>query len=183
MKSKPKKSQNTMMDRKDAFKTLRILGAISLFGFSTILSSCSKNYKTSSETRSDSNPMEIPTCNSTDDFDKMLCLINTLKAQMDENQLAKLQLPYSKSSATKWSNLPQKGLLLNKRVGLNLGSMNPTQISYAKALIKELSGSNYSNEGWNEIEQILSSDNYIHSLNNRDMYGSPNYYLSIFPMR
>ncbi|TDL99548.1 MAG: hypothetical protein C4K58_06540 [Flavobacteriaceae bacterium] len=78
----------------------------------------------------------------------------------------------------RWSNFPQK-LFNLKRVGLNFGSMTETQISYAKALIKELSSNSFSNEGWDEIQQILNADNYLNTVNANGGYGSANYYLSI----
>lgn len=123
--------------------------------------------------------IDVSSCDSYTGIDKIICLAEALKAQLDSTQLASLQLSYSKSDAIKWSNFPQALLQSNlKRVGLNFGSMTSTQISYAKALIKELSGSTIDNEGYSEIEQILNADDYLNSVDSGGGYGSGNYYLS-----
>lgn len=89
-----------------------------------------------------------------------------------------LQLSYSKTSATRWSNFPQQ-LFSLKRVGINLGSLTENQIAYVNAIIKEMAGSTISNEGYSEIQQILNADNYLNTINSNGGYGSANYYLAI----
>lgn len=166
------------MKRKEFLKTT--LGAIGLFGLgSTILTACKKDETivASNSSTTDPNPVEVTSCATATGFQKIICLVNALKAQLDATQLAKLQLNYSKSDAVRWSNFPQQ-LFNLKRVGLNFGAMNEVQISYAKALIKELSSNNFSNEGWDEIQQILNADNYLKTVNPNGGYGSENYYLA-----
>jgi hypothetical protein len=123
-------------------------------------------------------PAEVTACASLTGIQKILCLANAFKSQLDASQLAAVQLAYNKTDAVKWSNFPQSLLsAANKRVGLNFGSMTATQISYAKALLKEVAGTT-TNEGWQEIEQILNADNYLKTVNANGGYGSENYYIA-----
>jgi len=108
----------------------------------------------------------------------VICLADAFKSQLDATQITSLQQTYSVSAAKKRSNLPQ-GLVqsANKRVGLAFGSMNSTQVQYAKALLKELAGTT-TNEGWDELQQLLNADEYLAANGGGSTYGAANYYLA-----
>ncbi|WP_437920007.1 DUF3500 domain-containing protein [Sphingobacterium sp. LRF_L2] len=149
--------------------------------FSIVLSGCSKDDVDStavSETDTAAEAIEVTGCSTSTGIAKVICLADAFKAQLSTTQLATVQLSYSKANAIKWSNFPQ-ALVSSayKRVGLNFGSMSTEQIQYAKALLKEITGTD-ENEGYSELEQILNADNYLASLNANGGYGSANYYLA-----
>lgn len=120
---------------------------------------------------------EVEACSSLTGIEKIVCLADQFKAQLSATELAQVQLDYSKTDAVRWSNFPQQ-LFSLKRVGLNFGAMNATQIAYAKALLKEISGSSISGEGFDELEQILNSDDYLLQYERNGGYGSANYYIA-----
>ncbi len=55
--------------------------------------------------------------------------------------------------------------------GPDFGSMTSPQIQYAKALLKEVSGTT-SNEGWDELQQLLNADEYLKANGGGSDYGS-----------
>jgi Protein of unknown function (DUF3500) len=121
----------------------------------------------------------VTTCQSSTGINKIICLTDALKAQLEATQLATLQRTYSVEDAKKWSNLPQQLVSSsNKRIGLSFGSMTNTQIQYAKALIKEIA-STVNNEGYAEIQQIINADEYILANGGGSMYGASNYYIAL----
>lgn len=142
------------------------------------LSSCKKEDTSSTSTTTNPAVIEVSSCTSATGIDKIICLANAFKAQLSFSQLATVQLSYSKTDAVKWSNFPQ-ALVSSayKRVGLNFGAMTTTQIQYAKALLKELSGTG-ANEGWDELQQLLNADDYLATQNSNGGYGSANYYIA-----
>ena len=99
-------------------------------------------------------PITVSACTSATGIAKIVCLADAFKSQLTATQLSAVQLSYSTTDAKKWSNLPQ-GLVNSayKRIGLNFGTMTTTQIQYAKALLKEVSGTT-TNEGWDELQQL-----------------------------
>jgi hypothetical protein len=142
------------------------------------LVSCKKSSRseaTTTNTAANPDPIVITSCSSATGIDKILCLTEAFKSQLDATQLATLQRSYSKADAQKWSNLPQA--LYRGRVGLNFGSMTTVQIQYAKALIKEVAGST-ANEGWDEIQQLLNADEYLSTNGGGTDYGAANYYIT-----
>ena len=152
-------------------------------------SSCSKNDEstTTSPTTTTTTPVStappaepavVISCDASTGVSKIVCLVDALKAQLSTAQVNTLQLSYSKTDAVKWSNFPQQ-LFNLKRVGINLGVLNATQIAYVKALVKEMAGSSVANEGWSEIQQILNADDYLNTVNSNGGYGSGNYYIAI----
>lgn len=146
-----------------------------LLGIGVFLSSCNNDDDTSTTTTDDT--VVITSCESLSGIEKIVCLSNAFKATLTSTQLASVQLDYSKTNAVRWSNFPQQ-LFTLKRVGLNFGSMTSEQISYAKALLKEVAGSSISNEGFDEIEQILNADDYLATFESNGGYGSANYYIA-----
>lgn len=145
-----------------------------------LLAGCQKDdaVTTSGNTDTNPEPATVTSCATSTGTAKVVCLAEALKAQLDASQLASLQRSYSVTEAKKWSNLPQ-GLVAsaNKRVGLSFASMTTTQIQYAKALLKEVAGTG-SNEGWDEVQQLLNADEYLQANGGGSTYGSGNYYLA-----
>lgn len=168
---------------KAVVKTLFAAAALS-----AVLVSCSKDGDTSSgsgtgggsSTGGNPDPIDVTTCASATGINKIICLADAFKGQLDATQLATVQRTYSKSEAQKWSNLPQ-GLVQSsyKRIGLNFGSMTTTQIQYAKALIKEVAGTT-TNEGWDELQQLLNADEYLAANGGGSgTYGAAYYYIAL----
>lgn len=143
----------------------------------TATSGSTSGTSTSSST-SNPDPATVSTCASSTGVAKVVCLAEAFKSQLDASQVTTLQRTYSVSDAKKWSNLPQ-GLVqsANKRIGLNFGSMTSTQVQYAKALIKEVAGTT-TNEGWDEIQQLLNADEYLNANGGGSTYGAANYYIA-----
>jgi hypothetical protein len=133
---------------------------------------------TTGSTTTNPDPIAVTACTSATGIAKVICLADAFKSQLDGTQVSTLQRTYSVADAKKWSNLPQ-GLVqsANKRVGLSFGALTTTQVQYAKALIKEISGTT-TNEGWDEIQQLLNADEYLAANGGGSTYGAANYYIA-----
>lgn len=118
----------------------------------------------------------IQDCSAQFGLAKVVCLAENFKATLTVAQLATLQLEYTKANAVKWSNLPQ-ALAQTKRVGINFGMLNATQLDAAKALLKEVTGT-LSNEGYSELQQILGADDYLNRNGGGANYGEANYFIA-----
>ncbi len=163
--------------------SLRMLLTAAAVSATTFFTACKKDDTasagtTTSSTNSNPDPIAVSTCTSATGMAKVLCLADAFKSQLDASQLTTLQRTYAVSDAKKWSNLPQ-GLVqsANKRVGLSFGAMTTVQVQYAKALIKEISGTT-ANEGWDEIQQLLNADEYLAANGGGSTYGAANYYIA-----
>jgi hypothetical protein len=111
-------------------------------------------------------------------IDNILCLVDAFEATLTSSQISTLQQTYSKTTAERWSNLPQALVASSyKRVGLNFGSMTTTQIQHAKALIKAVTGTT-TDEGWDEQQQLLNADQYLNVNGGGSDYGAANYYIA-----
>src|SRR4051812_8237439 len=164
-----------------------VYGFFSFLLIATIVTACGKTDSSGSTTSNSSsgnnysdsavNPdaVDVTACSADTGISEVICLANTFMAQLSSSQLAAVQLSYSVSDAEKWSNLPQA--LSRNRVGLNFGSMTQTQIEYAKALLKAVAGST-ENEGWDELQQLLNSDQYLNVNGGGSDYGAANYYIA-----
>jgi hypothetical protein len=142
--------------------------------FALLFSSCSEDEGTTPV-----QPIDIATCSSLAGVEKLVCIADAFKSQLDASQLAAAQRSYSVAEAKKWSNLPQELVQsANKRVGLAFADMDDTQLSYAKALIKAAAGTG-SFEGWDEMQQILNADDYLASNGGGSEYGEGNYYIAL----
>lgn len=140
-------------------------------------SNSSSDGTTSGSTTYNPDPVEVSGC-AISGIGQIVCLANAFKASLTSTQLASVQLTYSTTSAKKWSNFPQA--LVNsssKRIGLNFGSMTSTQIQYAKALLKYVAGS-ITDEGWDELQQLLNADEYLAANGGGSTYGAANYYIA-----
>lgn len=143
-------------------------------------SSSTTNTNSGSSSESSTNTTTATTvssCESQSGINKIICLADAFKASLSSTQLAQVQLSYSKTNAVKWSNFPQQ-LFSLKRVGLNFGAMTTEQIALAKALLKEIAGTSVTGEGYQEIEEILNSDDYLLQYEKNGGYGSSNYYIA-----
>ncbi|WP_282603166.1 DUF3500 domain-containing protein [Paracoccus sp. PARArs4] len=103
-------------------------------------------------------PEDAGECGDAPGYDRMLCLIDLLKADVSEDILEKLQLDYSRTEAEYWSNLPAGAF--PKRPGVLLGELNTRQRGLVKAIMMEATGSK-TDEGWDEMVQTLNADDYI----------------------
>jgi hypothetical protein len=153
----------------------------SLFTFAFLLGclACSDDSDEAATTNNnDTNPdpIEVTACSSSTGIDKIICLANQFTAQLSASELGQVQRDYSTSEAKKWSNFPEA--IYGQRVGLNFGSMTPTQIQYAKALIKEAAG-DADPEGWSELQQLLNADEYLGDNGGGTDYGAANYYIAL----
>lgn len=164
--------------------TLKMLVIAAAVSATTFFTACKKDDTTSagtttSSTNANPDPITVSTCTSATGIAKVICLADAFKSQLDGTQVSTLQRTYSVADAKKWSNLPQ-GLVqsANKRVGLSFGAMTTVQVQYAKALIKEISGTT-ANEGWDEIQQLLNADEYLAANGGGTTYGAANYYIAL----
>ena len=78
----------------------------------------------------------------------------------DSDLLAKLQIPYAVADARKWSNFPPAGY--DDRRGPTLDKFTKEQLVIVKAILKEAAGT-AAGEGYDEIEQILNADDFLHT--------------------
>jgi Protein of unknown function (DUF3500) len=175
-------SNHTNENQKHMFNHSRnlLLGiAIAVTAFScskTDTSSDTTGGTTTGTTSTNPDAIEVTTCASATGIAKIICLSDAFKAQLTATQLAAAQRTYSKTEAQKWSNLPQS--LYGGRIGLNFGSMTSVLIQYAKALIKEVAGTT-TNEGWDELQQLLNADEYLNVNGGGSGYGTANYYIAL----
>ncbi len=133
---------------------------------------------TGTTTNDDGNPdpIEVTSCSSTSGIDKIICLADAFKAQLSSSELSTVQRSYSTTEAKKWSNFPEA--IYGQRIGLDFGSMTTTQIQYAKALLKEVAGSD-DTEGWNELQELLNADEYLGDNGGGTDYGAAHYYIAL----
>ncbi len=115
-------------------------------------------------------------CDAATGVAKLVCLSDAFKATLSSSQITTLQLSYTFSNITTWSNLPAGAA---KRLGIKLGDLTATQLAAAKAIVKEMSGTT-ANEGWDEVQQIWAADDYLSVNSGNSLYGSGNYYLAFF---
>jgi len=115
-------------------------------------------------------------CSSKTGIDQILCLIDNLEASLSSSQLASLQISYAFSSAIKWSNFPDA--IYGNRIGLKFSEMSSTQIALADSLLKAITGTS-TNEGFNELMQLLAADNYLNANGGGSDYGQGNFHICI----
>lgn len=115
-------------------------------------------------------------CTSLSGVAKLICLCDAFKATLSATQLAQTQLSYTFSNIKTWSNLPAS---MSARIGIPFSSLNATQLTAAKAIVQEMTGTTV-NEGWDEVQQLWLADDYLFSHGGGNAYGSGNYYLAFF---
>ncbi len=146
--------------------------------FIAVTASCKKTSDsgtTGGGTTYNPDPIDVTGCSSATGIAKIICLADAFKAQLTSSQLATAQRTYTTTEAKKWSNFPEA--IYRNRIGLNFGSMTTVQIQYAKALIKAAAGTT-TDEGWNELQQLLNADEYLAVNGGGSDYGAANYYIS-----
>lgn len=114
-------------------------------------------------------------CSTTTGLARIVCLAEAFKATLSSSQLSTMQLTYSKSNAQKWSNLPAS---LSARIGINLGSLNTTQVAAFRDLMVTVLALNTPNEGYDELLGNLVADDYLNTIGGGSGYGAGNYYVS-----
>lgn len=111
-------------------------------------------------------------------LEQVVGLANAFKATLNAEQLAKLQLPYSKADAVKWSNFPEFAAR-PRRVGIRFGSLNTAQLKAARALMGAVMARNVPNEGFDEMEGNLAADDYFGTTTGKtDTFSSGNYFMA-----
>ena len=96
-------------------------------------------------------------------------------ATLTDGQRASLYQEYTLANAEAWSNLPQA--LSKNRIGLQLSSLDATQLAALGVLLQAVSGST-AGEGYDEIQQLLAADNYLAANGGGSDYGSGNYFIA-----
>lgn len=120
-----------------------------------------------------------PDCLSAKGLERVVCLADAFKATLSANQVATLQLPYSKTDAAKWSNFPEFGSR-RRRVGIKLGSLNAAQLRAAKALMAAVMAQNVANEGFDELEGNWAADDYFGTTTGKtDTFNAGNFYVAL----
>lgn len=114
-------------------------------------------------------------CAEVADHARLVCLADLLKSGLTPELLAALERPYSLSEAKLWSNFPPMGFA--DRVGPTLGDFSADQRGLIKALLME-AASMTSNEGYDELEQVLNADDYLLAAVGRSGYSSSNYHIA-----
>lgn len=110
------------------------------------------------------------------DVAKIVMLAEAFKATLSATQVSTVQLPYTKTDAVKWSNLPQA--LSRNRVGLSTGALSVTQLTAFKALLQAATGS-LPDEGNAEMLGIMAADDYLGANGgNPSEYGSGYYFIA-----
>ncbi len=110
---------------------------------------------------------------------KVVCLAEAFKATLNKDQLALVQLDYSKNDAVRWSNFPQAFARPN-RVGLNLASLSEVQFFAFKELMKSVLSEGDLNEGIGELEGSLYADTYFGEKTGKTNVFGANYYVIVF---
>jgi hypothetical protein len=175
---------NLLKNKNYKVNTMKINLAIKclLIAILAVFSGCNDDDDTTANsggsTDSDTNPdpIEVTSCSSASGINKIICLADAFKAKLTSDQLAIVQRSYTITEAKKWSNFPEA--IYKQRIGLDFGSMTSTQIQYAKALIKEVAGTT-TNEGWDEIQQLLNADEYLGDNGGGNDYGADHYYIAL----
>ncbi|MDI9357307.1 MAG: DUF3500 domain-containing protein, partial [Chitinophagaceae bacterium] len=130
---------------------------------------------TSTITKNTGNTNENTDCNTATGITKIICLTDAFKSTLSASQISTVQLEYNATNAAKWSNLPNG--LYNGRLGIRLGDLNSTQLSSAKALIKEVTGS-ITNEGFDEIQQLWAADDYLGANGGGSTYSAGQFFIA-----
>lgn len=117
-------------------------------------------------------------CTAVTGLARVVCLAEAFNATLNTTQLAAAQLAYTKTDAVKWSNFPQAATN-PRRVGINLGSLNATQMAAFRALMSAVLVTNVANEGFDELQGLIVADSLLAvATGNTSTFGSGNYYIA-----
>ncbi|NEU70116.1 DUF3500 domain-containing protein [Spirosoma agri] len=160
-------------------KPLMFLSGIGLVIFPALLAIQRPVYTPAPVQMANPLPMAVPTdCASVEGLAQVVCLADAFKATLNREQVAALQLPYSKTDAVKWSNFPEFGGR-PRRVGIRLGLLNPVQLKAAKALMGAVMAQHVPNEGFDELDGNLAADEYFGKTTGKtDTFSPGNYFLA-----
>ena len=114
-------------------------------------------------------------CQTSQGHARLVCLADLLKKDLSGELLARLQSPYSRDDAGRWSNFPPMGY--RDRIGPTLAEFTPAQLGVVKALMKEATGI-ATNEGYDEIEQILNADDFLKNNTGENGFASGNFQIA-----
>ncbi|PSL34100.1 DUF3500 domain-containing protein [Dyadobacter jiangsuensis] len=114
-------------------------------------------------------------CSSASGVAKVVCLAEAFKTTLSSSQVSTMQLTYNQTNTRKWSNLPAG---MSARVGIDLGSLNDTQLAAFRDLMVAVLEVGTSNEGYDEMLGNLVADDYLTTVGGGSDYGAGNYYLS-----
>jgi hypothetical protein len=103
----------------------------------------------------------------------VLRLANAFKATLTAEQIAKLEIPLTRTASVKWTNIPGGA---SNRNGLEFSTLNEVQLNAAKAVIRAASGT-AANEGYDEFLQIGLADGVI-GKSGRSGYGPEEYIIA-----
>ena len=107
---------------------------------------------------------------------KVVALAEAFKATLKEEQVAALQLEYTKSNAAKWSNFPE---FRPTRVGVKMLTFSPTQRIAFKALMVAVLSTDSENEGYDEIEAAWAADDFFGEKTGKsNMFNSGIYFIA-----
>ncbi len=106
---------------------------------------------------------------------RLVCLADALKATITPDLLAELERPYTVADAKQWSNFPPMGF--PGRIGPTLGDFTPEQRSLIKAILQD-AASDTTNEGYDELEQVLNADDYLIENTGETGFSSSNYHIA-----
>ncbi len=127
----------------------------------------------------DTHPLRQPTdCQSAKGLARVVCLADAFKATLTSEQVAVLQLAYSKTDAAKWSNFPEFGAR-PRRVGIKLGSLNAAQLKAANALMGAVMARQGPNEGFDELAGNWAADDYFGTTTGKtETFNAGNFYVA-----
>lgn len=114
--------------------------------------------------------------NTTVTTEEIVALADAFKATLTSSQITTLQMSYSLTNARTWSNLPAS---MSARLGIKMGTLTPTQLVAAKALVQAMTGSPMG-EGYNEVQGLWAADDYLSANGGGTNYGAGNFYIAFF---
>lgn len=101
---------------------------------------------------------------------------NAFLATLSTTQQATVLQTFNATNVIKWSNFPIAGY--NGRIGLRFDALTAAQRTAALAVVQAATGT-AANEGFNEIQQIRTADDYLVSAgSNSSIFGSNIYFIA-----
>ena len=101
---------------------------------------------------------------------------NAFIATLTAAQQATLLQTFNSTNVTKWSNFPIAGY--NQRIGIRLDALTAAQQTAALAVVQAATGTT-ANEGFNEIQQIRTADDFLAAnAGGSTIFGSGIYFLA-----
>ena len=112
----------------------------------------------------------------TQDVAAVVTAANAFLATLSTAQQATVLQTFNSTNVIKWSNFPIAGY--NGRIGIRLDALTAAQQAAAMAVVQAATGTT-PNEGFNEIQQIRTADDYLVSIgSNSAIFGSGIYFIA-----